>query len=307
MLRSLLPWAGFLILIPTPALASPWTLPQGVAVVQLGVSAQTARAEFNDSSVLQGYALNQQLSAHDYQLTLKYGITSWWQVDGLATYRYLFNVGDLYPSTTSTCTQPVQEGATCYDPNTEVWGPADLWLTTKVRLHQNPWVLSLAPTVKIPLGYVGPSTEVMSVPFPLGDGQWDAGMWVLGGQMVSPVRILLRGGVGYLRRLGPPPDQLMVEVKVGQQPLPWLILAMGLSARLSLREDGTWLDVGLDPSTGTLSPEPISAGREWTTADAGVIVKLKPDVELQLTGRYTGWGHNVPAMRGGEVGLAFYF
>lgn len=324
---------ALLLLIPAApgvSFASPWTLPRGYAVFDASFNFQLADSEFFEEGGARPFPLRGQYRAANARVSARFGFTDRLELEAslpLSLVSYTSDPVILLPQEPSDMRPPLdyyQEEIIHLSRTTG--GVGDLELSARYRWLLKPIALASEVRVKAPTGYEGPKGTFGSEPdtaeeflaevrrfvrpeaiaddVTLGDGQLDLSVTLLGGWAITR-DLFLRADLGYNLRLGGAADQLLGGLRVGQLIGDRLLLYVGGRIAKSI-EEGKIIGISvaaIDPElpaaqyagTDNLLLRAPRLERDALDLDAGVIVRVSSEVELNLGYARTLWGRNTAA------------
>lgn len=216
-----------------------------------------------------------------------------------------------------------------------VWGLADVGFAARYRWLASPLAIATEVRLKMPSGYRGPVGTFGDRPtsaqdfvenvgtyvapgnvqddVTLGDGQMDITARMLFGA-AFPTRTFVRVELGYNLRLGDAGDQLVAALRAGQSIERIVLLYAGVSLAYTV-EPGRVIGVSvaaIDPElpaseyggTANLLLREVRLQRDALDVGVGVILRVTPEVELNLGYSQIVWGRNTAEVRSVHLGLA---
>jgi hypothetical protein len=340
---GLLACLGGAVLLPAPAAAGPWTLPEGQLVVGLGYDFQIANREWfgleGEPSARRVFPLNGQYTASSLTLGLRAGFTDQLEFELQVPVRLVSYLSD----PVLLLEEPVSEamrGLDFYQENIidlgrDAVGVGDIVLAGRWGWSRWPVATSTELRIKTPTGYRGPagtfgespeSAEVFAADptrfvnpdnvrddVVLGDGQLDIALIQHVGAAFD-TRTFVRAELGYNLRLGGAGDQLLAALRAGQLLGDVILLYAGAQLALTV-ENGRFIGVSVaaqDPGlpaadygglTNILLRE-LRLQYDAVQVSGGAILRILPNVELNAGYFRTVWGRNTAAVQGFAISLA---
>lgn len=317
-----------------PAAASPWTVDKDQASFGLTYNFSQAGKEFLPKGKYEGlqqFPLDGEFSSSRLAIQTRYGFSD--KVEGGVelTFKQVS-----YQSTPFFKGKPSTFGSreALYGGNDGVFdfsdtriGAGDFHLFGRYNFWSKGNLLKLTTDtdLKLPTGYDEPSgTFAGDQPNPagieddvaLGDGQVDITQSLLFGAYIVPTNSFFRADAGYQFRFGPPGDQVVGGLKIGQNIGKSFILFAGSSAEFTVTDGeaiGTSFiatEPGAEPyelkggKGGNIKQIPISLDKDFVQFTAGAIFQLS-DAELQFSYSQILWGRNIPALKTASVSTVF--
>ncbi len=320
--QYLLAALGFL-LSPGIAQASPWTLGRGEIALVSGYSFQTARKEFIKRGTSQRFPLRGHYTGASYFLDVRAGYAERLELDLLLPFKTVSYTSD--PVILVAPENPTLDNYqnSVLDFARSAQGLGDLTLSTRYRWLLRPFALASELKLKTPTGYDKPSGTFGDRPrdpqqflkeaanlaradrveddVTLGDGQVDIAFSLLFG-ISLPTQTFIRADAGFNLRLQGAGDQALAALRAGQNISPYVLIYLGSQLAYSVQR-GEVLGisvVALNPSLPAreyegqtnLTLRARRLERDALDADAGVILRITPDVELNGNYSRTIWGAN---------------
>lgn len=326
-MRTAIPIAiAALLLVPTPAAASPWTLGRGQLVVASGLDHQYAEREYLRGAA-RAFPLRGSYQSTNYRLALRLGLTDRDEIELSLPFRQVNYESD--PVLLLAHDPDSELGAFDYyqrnviDLSRTQSGIGDLELAARHAWLKRSFALASELRLKTPTGYDPPSGTFGDRPrdteefladaarfvspqnveddVTLGDGQLDLSLLLLAGYG-APSGTFVRADVGYALRLGGAADQLLSALKVGQKIGERLLVYVDGRAVIALQR-GRVIGISVvaeDPSLPAQQYEGLSnlqlreqrLERDAVDAGGGLLYRVRPDVELYGGYSQTLWGRN---------------
>lgn len=320
------------LVAPERAHASPWTLPRGTMVLDVGYQYQFANDEYFESGSARRFPLRGRLDASSVRFRSRFGITDWLEIEAA-----------LPVSVISYASDPVlllerpagsmQGELDFYQENVLQLartraGPADFEFAGRAQLvASHPFVLATELRMKTPTGYDRPSgtfgarptsaadflanvttyarPDNVSDDVTLGDGQLDLSATVLVGVSLGP-RVFLRADGGYVLRFGGAGDQVTGAVRGGVL-LTDRLMVYASTALVRSVQQGDVIGISVaaeDPNlpasqyggATNLRLRELRLERDAWTVDGGLLIRLTPEVELNFNLGRLLWGRNTAAV-----------
>ncbi len=319
-----------------PAVASPWTLPRGEIAAVVRFDYESARDEYLDEGGAVPYSLEGRYQAIGFTPDVRLGLLDGLELELWLPFKQVSYTADpviLIPAPAGA------EGLDYYQENVihlsqSQFGPTDLNLALRWQLLGGSEALALEARLKTPTGYDPPqgtfgdrptsaeafladvgryvAPENVRDDVTLGDAQLDASLRVLGGLSFS-TGTFVRLDAGYIGRFGGAADQVTGAVRAGQLLFDRLLPYAGVEADLAV-ERGRVIGVSVaaeDPElpaadyggTTNLKLREVRLERDRAVVSFGTIVRLTPEVELNLGHARTVWGRNTAAVAATSVGI----
>lgn len=222
------------------AQASPWTLPQGHAVLMGGLDFAVTSREFIDRGPERNFPLAGRYTGTSLRIGGRFGLTDRLELEASLPFRFVAYTADpiiLVPRPAG-----VEDELDYYQRNVVDFsrsgaGIGDLDLSGRYRWTTGRFALATEVRIKTPTGYRGPEGTFGTEPtttedfmaqagdlvrpsnvrddVTLGDGQMDVSASMLAGVATS-FGLFARGAAGYKLRLGGAGDQVIGDLRVGQ-------------------------------------------------------------------------------------------
>lgn len=308
-----------------PARASPWTLPEGEALITFGLDAQVATDEFLIDGTHQSFPLDGQYVAMTLRPGFRWGVTDRTELGAEAQLRYVsYQSDEAYfgPEPAAGVTLPdVRDGILSFDRSTAGLGDIRAW----VRYRFTPLgrvVAAVELNLKFPTGY-RPLTDALDedaearrgAPIDdvtLGDGQLDLGGVLLFG-WAPPGGWFLRLDVGLRARFFGPGQQVTGAFKLGWQATSGFIPYIGVDGEHSFT-DGEVVGQTYNTDVPDRPARELDAtdvylqdyrqDRTWVRPAIGAIFRLG-EREIDLSYSLIVWGRNVAQVHAVSLGLPF--
>ncbi len=335
-LRSL-PTVGLALALSSgSAAASPWTLSRGEVATVLRFDYESATEEYQESGNAIPFSLNGRYQAIGFTPDIRLGLLDHLELEFWLPFKQVSYTADpviLLPAPAG------GEGIDYYQENIiqlsrAVFGPTDLNLAVRWQLLGGSEALAIEARLKAPTGYDAPqgtfgdrprskeafladvgryvAPENVRDDVTLGDGQLDASLRLLGGAAFS-TGTFVRIDAGYSLRMGGAADQVTGAVRAGQLLFGRLLPYAGVEADLAV-ERGRVIGVSvaaIDPKlpaaeyggTHNLELREVRLERDRAVVNFGAILRITPEVELNLGHARTVWGHNTSAVATTSAGI----
>ncbi len=330
--------AAPLLVLSSRASASPWTLPRGTIALSGTFGYQSATREFLDGGRAQNFPLRGAYTGTGFYLGLRVAFLDGLELEFGLPIRQVSYTSDsvilLEPPEGST-----ERAIDYYQRNILNFsrtnsGIGDLNLAARYRLLQQPFALAAEVRVKAPTGYTGPqgtfgdrpssnaafladvrrwvTPENVRDDVTLGDGQLDTSLGLLFGYSFR-TQTFVRADAAYNVRFGGAGHQVISAVRAGQGIGRWLLL-YGWAQLTYTVTQGRVIGVSVaaqDPNVpateylgaNNLLLRELRLERDALDIGGGVIVRLTPEVELNLGYSRTVWGRNTAATDSLSLGL----
>lgn len=337
MLRPLLLLTG-LVLLPATALASPWTLRQGRAVVRAGFDFQLATSEFVNEGGERPFPLEGRFSGATLDLGARLGITDRFELEAnlpirVVTFTAEPTIIQVFEGTDAEEALRFYQG-NLIDFSQAGAGIGDFTVTGRYQLLLRPLAAAIEMSVKAPTGYDGPEGTFGPEPDNLedfaaqaetlvrpdnirddvtfGDGQLDVSAQLLLGAAFS-TGTFVRAGGGYNLRFGGAADQVLADVRVGQA-LGAKVLVYGYGRLAYSIQQGRSVGISIIADDPELGPEsfaraantrPIVRRLETNLLEVGggLIWRLTGPVEVNASYGRIVWGRFVAATHRASLGI----
>lgn len=305
-----------LMVAPTSAVASPWTLPQDDLSLVLGFDYSQADSEYLSDGDQQDFPLDGFFTSSTLRLGLRYGFTDNFEGSAQMAYKTVgYESQPLINPGIDPTAFPDRGAATdaILDFSEVRTGPADVNLAGRYNFMRGLVMLTGEVGAKLPTGYEEPQgtldsdTGEVIDDVALGDGQTDLSGAILLGVFVPQTRSFVRLDLGYRHRLSAPGDQVFERFKFGQFVGDHVVLFAGVNGDFTIFEGepvGTTV-IARDPSLAPaeyddpeedLRPEPLFLDKDNLTADGGVLFVMG-DYEMSFSYSQTLLGTNQAAIR----------
>jgi hypothetical protein len=312
-----------ILLAPSVAWSSPWTLPNDEFVLGLDYNLQLADEEFLQDGTLQQFPLDGQFESSSIRINGRYGFTEKFEGAFVATFKQVSYDSD--PLLLEVPEDPTRDNvnASILDFSRSNAGAGDLFLRGRYNFVRDSILITTETELKVPTGYEQPSGTFAEGEQPsastveddvtLGDGQTDLTQSMLFGAYIPASRTFMRLDVGYNLRFGTPGHQAVGLFSVGQFIGENVLLFASLDSAYTLFEGE---DIGTSVITrtpekgpGELAPDdieevPISLDRDWVKVEAGAILTVR-DIEVRLGYGQVVWGRNIPQILSFNLGLVY--
>lgn len=309
--------------------ASPWTLPQGEAVVMSGFDFEVAGREFIDRCPERNFPLAGRYTGTTLRIGGRFGLTDRLELEASLPFRFVAYASD--PVILAPRPEGVPDEFAYYQNNVVDFsrrgaGFGDLEISGRYRFTTGRFALASELRVKSPTGYRGPEGTFGAEPttieafmkqapnlvqpnnvrddVTLGDGQLDLSASMLAG-IATSFGLFARGAAGYRLRLGGAGDQVLGDLRVGQAiNRRFLVYASGTIAYSIQRGRVVGISASaVDPdvpATGYRGAENvllIERRLEYDALDvgAGFIWRMADTVEMNVGYQRTVWGRFVAA------------
>lgn len=328
-----------ILLLPTLATASPWTLKRGELVVVARYDTAFADEEFLvDSSDARRFPLAGELRASTYALGARIGVTDWFEIQAEIPVKQIAYSADpviLLPAGEATGDAAFdfyQENVLDFSQSRS--GIGDIELAARFRLFTGAFAGAAELHVRTPTGYDKPSGTFGDKPrskeafladpgrfvapenveddVTLGDATLDVAPSILLG-WATRFGMFTRLDAGYRLRVGGASDQVIGGLRIGQLLGKRLLLYAGASIEYSLFEgDVVGISViAIDPDRDAadfggldnLDLREVTLDRDRLTVPAGLIFRLTREVELNASYTPVVWGRNTARSHGVSVGV----
>ncbi len=319
--------------------ASPWTLNQGEVVVGTALDHQYADSEFFERGSSRSFPLEGEYEATNYRLGVRLGLTSRDELELSLPFRqvsYEARSVVLLPQGADAAIDAFdyyQENV--IELSRQRSGVGDLELAARHAWIKQAFALASELRLKTPTGYDAPSgtfgdqprttEEFLDDPgrfvvpenveddVTLGDGQLDVSASLLAGY-AAPGGTFLRADAGYVLRLGGAGDQVVSTLKVGQAFGRRFLLYIDGRSTLSV-QSGRVIGISVAADDPRLPPEDYAGldnlvlrelrlERDAVEAGGGVLVRLRPHVELHAGYLHTLWGRNTALIQTVYTGVS---
>jgi len=326
-------------LASSAAFASPWTLPPGTLVMAGTYNYQTARREFLDASTSQNFPLQGRYVGSAWSLGARLGVTRRFELELYLPLRVVSYESDpviLIPRpATSNESEFDYYQRNIVQLSRTATGIGDIFVAGRYGILQRPFALAAELRLKIPTGYASPSgtfgdqpqsaasfaanpglytrPENVSDDVTLGDGQVDAALSVLWGYSF-PTRTYVRVDAGYNLRFGGAGDQFIGALRAGQlfgdRFLVYANLQLvytvtqGRVIGVSVAARNPDLAAGDYLLTNNLNLREVRLERDALDVGGGFIVRLTPEVEVNVGYNRTVLGRNTAATDSVSLGIA---
>jgi len=318
-----------LIVAPSLAHASPWTLRQGDVALKLSTDVQYADREFVVQRDLQRFPLDGRFWGGNFRTDLRYGISDRTEIGGSLAFAYASYTSDevffgegVFDTTQTTGTlQSVRANIQSFD-QTAV-GLGDLRLFVRNRLTpMGRAVVATEIGAKIPTGYRQPSGtfeddtpgEGLTDDVTLGDGQMDLHAMLLTG--FSPTwDWFIRLDVGGRARFFGPAPQVIGAFKTGYRITPGFLPYLFVDGQVSIGEGRVIGQsfIATDPSIpsidfefATVDPVDLTLDRSSVVPGIGAIFALG-DRDIDVNYSYVVWGQNTAQLHMFSIGTNLKF
>lgn len=329
--RSSIGWLVALLVIfaPTAATASPWTMGDDELSVQLDAAFQFSNEEYLLDGQRQSFPLDGAYNASSLRLTTRYGFTDSFEMGAQLSLKHVtFEADPLVllaedPESLDDEVPLSEARARTLDFTENNTGAGDFKLFARYNfLNESVVLLTTETEAKFPTGYDKPSGTFENDSFAeatvqddvtLGDGQTDLTQRLLFGAYIPVTQTFARTDVGYRFRFGPPGDQGVASVKIGQIIGERVVVFAGARGALTLF-DGDAIGktfIATDPSVpasdfliSNITIEDLTLDRDYLQVEGGVILKLDA-AELQFSYTRIVAGRNIPVINSLNFGTVF--
>lgn len=328
-----------LALPATAAWASPWTLQRGQVVFQGRYDYESATEEFKDTrGDAEVFPLAGEYRASTYTFGARVGLTDALEVEVSLPIKLVTYSSDPVilledPSGDASQLDYYQENV--IDLTRSRAGLGDLTLAGRYQLVGGRFAMALGVELRTPTGYDGPAgtfgdrpksredfvarvgelvrPENVTDDVTLGDGAFEIRPRVLVGYAAAS-GTFARLDAGYDLRLGGAGDQLASGARVGQLLGKRVVVYGGADLELNVT-DGDVIGVSVaavDPAlpaseyggVENLDLREVRLEKDRLSVPAGVLVRITPQIELNLAYAITPWGRNTAMSQGFSVGVA---
>lgn len=326
------------LLSASAAHASPWLLAPGEIAVIGRWDLESADEEFlDDEGESQPFPLRGRYRASTFTTGVRYGVVEGWEIELSIPIRNITYTSDpviLLPTDTAG-----QEALDFYQDNIidlsrSVVGVGDVQLAGRYQLFRGVVPTALELRLKTPTGYGSPAgtfgerpesredfiqnigtyvrPENVTDDVTLGDGQLDLSPGLLVGWAAS-TGTFARLDTAYRLRFGGAGDQIAASARVGQLFRERVLLYGGVDFEMAVQK-GRVIGISvaaIDPtlpaseyeSTDNLNLREVTLDRDRLVVAGGAILRLTPEVELNLGYGHTVWGRNTAVTQVFSVGL----
>jgi len=305
------------------AFASPWTLPKDDLSVSMGFDFQMATEEFQGDGGRREFPLDGAFTSQTLGLGLRYGFTERLELEldiQLKSVSYSADPVVLGLPTETVDLQGARDAV--FDFSETAVGMGDIILAARYNLYRRPMgVISTETRAKLPGGYRAPGQTFSTPDSPnpnaqeddvtLGDGQTDLEQSILFGGYVPSTRTFARAGVGVRLRFGAPGHQLIGDAKVGQFLGKSFVLFGGVRGAFTVIEGETLGKTFVVTRNNVTSQnirdsdirqDLLSLDKDFVQTEAGLLVVLSSDAEMQMVYSYIPFGKNISAIHSVSVG-----
>lgn len=308
------------------AFASPWTLPKDDLSLTLGFDFQQATEEYQTDGARREFPLDGTFTSQTLGLGLRYGFTDRLELEldvqlKSVAYKAEPVVLRFAPGVETVDLQGARDAV--YDFSESVIGLGDITLAARYNLYRRPMgVISTETRAKLPGGYRAPgqtfrdptnaSPNAQEDDVTLGDGQTDLEQSILFGGYVPATRTFARAGLGVRLRFGAPGHQAIGDAKVGQFIGKSLVVFGGVRGAFTVIEGdtlGTTFVVTRNNVTSQnirdsdIRRDLLSLDKDFLQTEAGLLVVLSSDAEMQVVYSYIPVGKNISAIHSVSVGM----
>ncbi len=318
--------------------ASPWTLPQGEAVVMTGFDFELATREFIDRGPERDFPLAGRYTGTTLRLGGRFGLTDRLELEASIPLRLVAYTSDpviLAPRPEGVTDELGYYQSSVVDFSRTGSGVGDLEISGRYRWTTGAFALATELRVKTPTGYRGPegtfgpepkTIEAFMAQAPdlvrptnvrddvtLGDGQLDLTASMLAG-VATRVGLFARAAAGYRLRLGGAGDQVVGDVRVGQAIGRRFLVYASSTITYSVQRGRV---VGISasaidptvPATGYRGADNILLIERRLEFDAlgvggGFIWRMADTVEMNAGYQRTVWGRFVAATNALSISVA---
>jgi hypothetical protein len=325
-----------LALLPMPAFASPWVLPDDVVIVGQRLDYGFADREFLDNSSARAFPLRGQLQTATLDTSARVGMFGNFELElsvpvKLVSYRsdpvILLDQGEMGTL------DDYQENV--IDLSQTTAGVGDVRLTGRWQAFRTRYFVGATELqLKTPTGYDGPAGTFGSRPanneeflanvgtfvrpenvqddVTLGDGQVDLSAAFLAG-MALPSGLFVRADLGFRLRLQGAGDEVFGGFKLGQAFGNRVILFAGSDVAFNV-QDGDIIGVSvaaIDPELpateyaglDNLDLREVPLDREFIRVEGGLIVRIRPGVEGVISYGRLVYGRNIAEVQTVSFGV----
>ncbi|MCK6544440.1 hypothetical protein L6R52_01090 [Myxococcota bacterium] len=329
---------GLAATTPGIALASPWVLPRGTMALDLAFNYQLADEEYFESGDARLFPLRGRYDAVSFRAAARVGVTDRFELElGLPVtlVSYQSDAVLLLPRPEGSLESELDYYQRNIIPLARTAaGLGDLTVTGRWQWLLEPLAMATELRVKAPTGYDPPqgtfgdrpksaeeflaeagrfvSPDNIRDDVTLGDGQLDLTLSMLFG-WASAHGTFVRLDAGYNFRFGGAGSQVVGALRAGQILGDGLLPYVGVQVARTVTE-GEIIGVSvaaIDPSlpadqyagTNNLLLREVRLERDLVELEAGLIVRLSPEAELNFGYQRVLWGRNTAAASGVSLGL----
>lgn len=326
-------------LLPGAAWSSPWTLPQGTAVLDTTFNYQVATREFFETGGARLYPLQGQYDAASVRISARVGITDRLEFEvsmPIVLVAYSSDPVIVLPRDPATGGDELDYyQGNIIDLSRTAAGVGDIDLAVRYQWLGPPAVFATELRVKTPTGYASPSGTFGDKPdsieqftaqvgtfvrpenvqddVTLGDGQLDLSATLLLGYSITD-RLFARLDAGYKLRLGGAGDQFVGALRTGYLFGEGFLIFGSLALQKTVT-DADVIGVSVAAEDPTLAASEyvgfknlllreVKLEKDVFGFDVGVLLRVTPEVELKAAYQRVLWGRNTALTDGVTVGVA---
>lgn len=318
-----------LLLTPSAAWASPWTLPQGDLALKLSSDVQYADREFLQGGDNVPFSINGSFWSGHFRTDVRYGITDRFEIGGQLSFDYVSYqadevfFGDQVIDTSAPPGSQESIAANIVSLDRTAAGLGDIRLFFRNRL--TPLGRAIVATefnVKIPSGYAQPTgtfvdddpSQGVGDDVALGDGQTDVtGLLLMG---FSPTwDMFIRVDVGARYRMFGPAPQVLAGFKTGYRVSSTFLPYVQLDATVSIGEGDVIGQTyeSVDPelparqyTLASLDVQDQTLDRSFVSPGFGMIFTTG-NRDIDISYNTIAWGRNIPQLHIFSVGTNLRF
>ena len=302
------------LLLPTSALASPWTMPKGKVAVQIGADVQFARKEWLIDGRFQRYPLQGRYFGANLRIGARHGITDRLEIGGRISITHLSYDSD-------ELVMPAEGGGepTIISFDRRATGPGDVQLYGRYRISKPGRVAAaIGLEAKLPTGYPLPRgtfigddpTAGVGDDVAIGDGQLDLTPRMhLGFVPLDFWFVRMAGGIRF--RFFGPGQQLVGEVKTGFKLGKHVLVYGGVDAEHSFTDGKvigqTFVTSDVESNGEQLDPADIETLDlrldRSALRPAGGVLLLFANWELDIGYQVIAYGRNIAQTQAISLGV----
>ncbi|MEO1482974.1 MAG: hypothetical protein AAFU77_12780 [Myxococcota bacterium] len=322
------------LIVPGLAKASPWVLPEGRSVLSIKGGTEFASREFLiDDRREQRFPLNGRFESYSLQLAGRYGLLEDIEIGSRITLKNVSYNSDPVilaspEGAENACNETEATLQGCREQNTDFsssdFGFSDLYFNLVMQHIGGTSRASSNFEVKIPTGYEEPdetfvdgevNPQGIADDVALGDGRVHLQYQLETGFFSPSTGTVFEFSAGYRARLGAPSDQVISEVKVGQNIGRKLFFFASADGALSIFEGAVLGETFVSNAPNTPAVEFSGADVEtrdfrldnsFARATVGVIVRLSGR-ELVFSASQIFAGENIPRLTSINFGAILPF
>jgi hypothetical protein len=318
-----------LTLVASPALASPWTLPERTINLRVGADYQFADREYQLDGDFMPFSLDGRFDSAHLRADVRYGVTDRLEFSASASLDYVnysadpVYVGDILDASVGEEGSPERVRANLLSLDQTATGLGDLRLALRYRVTPiTRAVAAVEVTLKVPTGYEQPRgtfsdddfAEGVADDVTIGDGQLDADFRFLAG-FAPTWDWFIRVDPGFRARTFGGAHQVLGTFKTGYHVVPVWLPYVWVDAQIAVTE-------GKVIGTSFITDVPETPAREFTVdllvqqeqrlerssvqVGGGMIFTLS-DRDIDLGYAYTVWGENIAALHQISLSTALTF